>query len=302
MSEAKFKNTGAPYNILHASCISVSYLVLSYFLIGFKPEQLFLVVVFDFLYLLSAATRRFILGFSFFIAFWILFDYMKAFPNYRYNTVHIESLYNTEKSWFGIWQVNQKITLNEYWRAHGKPFLDVLCGFFYLCWMPLPLLFAGYLYYRNRPQFFRFSSTFLLINIIGFIIYYIYPAAPPWYVQLHGFQFRAHTPGNTAGLAKFDSYFNVFIFHGLYAKSSNVFAAMPSLHAAYPLLCVYYGLKNRIGYMTILFALITAGIWFTAVYTSHHYVLDVLAGIACAVAGILLFNTAAKRWRWFMVR
>jgi hypothetical protein len=28
------------------------------------------------------------------------------------------------------------------------------------------------------------------------------------------------------------------------------------------------------------------GIWFAAVYSSHHYVLDVLAGIACGLAGL----------------
>jgi membrane-associated phospholipid phosphatase len=34
------------------------------------------------------------------------------------------------------------------------------------------------------------------------------------------------------------------------------------------------------------------GIWFTAVYASHHYILDVLAGIICAALGIGLFNIA----------
>ena len=75
---------------------------------------------------------------------------------------------------------------------------------------------------------------------------------------------------------------------------------MPSLHAAYPLLAFYYGVKNKIGgWMIALFALITVGIWFTAVYTSHHYVLDILAGILCAVTGILLFNGVAKKQNWF---
>jgi membrane-associated phospholipid phosphatase len=32
------------------------------------------------------------------------------------------------------------------------------------------------------------------------------------------------------------------------------------------------------------------GIWFTAVYASHHYILDVMAGIICATIGINLFN------------
>jgi membrane-associated phospholipid phosphatase len=41
------------------------------------------------------------------------------------------------------------------------------------------------------------------------------------------------------------------------------------------------------------------GIWFTAVYASHHYVLDVLAGILCAITAIILFNLMASRVRWF---
>lgn len=295
------KQEGRYKYVLQAAFISAVYLLLSYVLVGFRPDQLFLVALFDLLYLLSPSTRRFISGFSIFFIFWILFDYMKAFPNYRYNPVHIESLYDLEKSLFGIVQSGNRVTPNEYWQTHGQPFLDVLCGFFYLCWMPLPLLFAGWLYYANRPHFFRFAWTFLLTNLIGFVVYYVYPAAPPWYVQLHGFHFDAHTPGNTAGLAKFDNFFGVHIFYDLYAKSSNVFAAMPSLHAAYPLLALYYGIKNKLGvWLIALFALITAGIWFTAVYTSHHYVLDVLAGILCAAAGISLFNWAAKKWNWFV--
>lgn len=32
------------------------------------------------------------------------------------------------------------------------------------------------------------------------------------------------------------------------------------------------------------------GIWFAAVYTSHHYVLDVLAGISVALTGLFLMR------------
>jgi membrane-associated phospholipid phosphatase len=37
------------------------------------------------------------------------------------------------------------------------------------------------------------------------------------------------------------------------------------------------------------------GIWFSAVYASHHYVLDVLMGIACAITGISLFQLLAAK-------
>lgn len=45
----------------------------------------------------------------------------------------------------------------------------------------------------------------------------------------------------------------------------------------------------------LLFTLIMLGIWFTAVYSSHHYVLDVLAGIVCAIIGISLFQYFVQR-------
>jgi membrane-associated phospholipid phosphatase len=48
-----------------------------------------------------------------------------------------------------------------------------------------------------------------------------------------------------------------------------------------------------------LFALIMCGIWFAAVYSSHHYVLDVLAGITCGLTGITLFNYLYGRVGWF---
>lgn len=277
-------------DLLITSIISLLYLLISKLLIGYKSEQLVLVLFFNLLYYLSFPTRKFITGFSVFIIFWIIFDYMKAFPNYQYNTVHIKSLYTAEKTLFGIPSFNAILTPNEYFLEHTNTFSDVISGIFYLCWMPLPLIFATYLFFTNRTQFMYFSLTFLFVNLIGFIGYYLYPAAPPWYIQQYGFVFHAHTPGNTAGMSRFDHYFKVHIFKALYAKSSNVFAAMPSLHSSYPLIVFYYGLKNKLGIVNLLFATIMVGIWFAAVYSSHHYLLDVIAGIITAIAGIILFN------------
>ncbi|MFT3827551.1 MAG: phosphatase PAP2 family protein [Chitinophagaceae bacterium] len=282
-------------DLLLTTAVSIAYLLLSALLIGFKPDQVFLVVIFNALYYISPGTRAFITGFSIFIIYWIIYDYMKAFPNYRYSTVHIGDLYNAEKSIFGIHYNGELLTPNEWWLHHTSSFLDVLTGLFYLCWVPVPLLFATFLFFRNRRMFYLFCLTFLFVNLLGFVVYYIYPAAPPWYVQEHGFDFIPGTPGNTAGLHRFDDYFGVSIFRSLYAKGSNVFAAMPSLHSAYPAIVLYYGIKSRLGWFNIVFATITVGIWFAAVYTSHHYVLDVLAGIATAAIGIFLFEKIVKK-------
>lgn len=275
--------------------ISAAYLLFSYLLIGFRPEQLVLVGLCNACYFLSETTRRFITGFSIFVVFWILYDYMKAFPNYAYRAVDIAQLYNAEKNLFGINYQAHVLTPNEFWQLNGNSFLDVMCGVFYLCWVPIPLAFAGYLFFQNRKLFFEFSLTFLLVNLLGFVIYYLHPAAPPWYVQQHGFTFKPLTMGSTAQLAKFDSFFGVNIFKSIYAKNSNIFAAMPSLHSAYPAIVLFYAMKNKAGIFNLFFFVIMLGIWFAAVYTSHHYVLDVLAGISVALTGIFIVRLLLKK-------
>ncbi len=279
--------------------LSLAYLLFSYLLIGFRPEQLVLVGLCNACYFLSATTRRFITGFSIFVVFWILYDYMRAFPNYAYRAVDVAQIYFTEKSLFGITQQGQVLTPNEFWLRYHQPWLDVLCGVFYLCWVPIPLAFAGYLFFTNRRLFFAFALTFLLVNILGFIIYYLHPAAPPWYVQEHGLAFQPLTMGSTAGLARFDSFFGAHIFQGIYAKNANVFAAMPSLHSAYPVVVLFYAVKNRMGLFNVVFLTIMLGIWFAAVYTSHHYVLDVLAGIAVALTGIFIIRLLLAKSQLF---
>ncbi|KAA3436940.1 phosphatase PAP2 family protein [Rufibacter hautae] len=290
------KDTSVPLKAtLWITAISLAYLLLSYVLIGFKTDQLLLVALFTSLYYLSPVTRKFAVGFTIFMVFWVLYDYMKAFPNYWFNQVHIQDLYEAEKAFFGIGSEGVRLTPNEYWAQHHHTVLDVLSGVFYLCWVPVPMGFAAFLFFRDRTQFTYFSLTFLLVNLLGFVAYYLYPAAPPWYVQLHGFEFIAKTPGNMAGLARFDAFFGIDLFRGMYAKGSNVFAAMPSLHSAYPLIVVFYGIKTRLKSVNLIFATIMVGIWFAAVYTSHHYILDVLFGILCSCLGIFLFQFLMAR-------
>lgn len=282
--------------IIISASISVAYLIVSYFVIGFKPEQVFISGLFFALYIISKGTRNFLLTLLPFIVFWIIFDYMKALPNYKFNTVHIGDLYDLEKSIFGIQYQGSLHTLNEYWELNRTTFLDVINGLFYLCWMPVPISFAAYLFVKNRRAALEFCLTFLLVNFVGFIGYYGYPAAPPWYVHYYGFAFDHATPGNVAGLAGFDRFFGVEIFHGLYAKSSNVFAAMPSLHASYATVSVYYAFKKNVATgWKIGLAIVALGTWFAAIYTNHHYVLDVLVGIAGALIGVMLFQQVLLR-------
>jgi membrane-associated phospholipid phosphatase len=208
---------------------------------------------------------------------------MRVIPNYEISPVHIQQPYLIEKALFGINSGNSIITPNEYFVIHNNSFFDFLAGLFYVNWVPIPLMFAIYLFYKDKYLFVKFSLTFVIINVIGFICYYIYPAAPPWYVELYGFDLHLGVSGNSAGLARFDELVHIPVFSNIFNKNANVLAAMPSLHSVNPIIVLYYGIKLKLGKINWFFVLFMVGIWFSAVYTNHHYIIDVLAGIVLAV-------------------
>ena len=288
-----------PRSVIVISLLSIAYFLISYFMVGFQGDQVVLVFTANILFYLNANTRKFLFAYLTFLVYWVIFDYMKAFPNYNYNPVHIADLYNFEKHIFGININGQVLTPNEYLKIHSNSLLDMLSGIFYLCWIPVPFGFGIYLFTKNRRECLYFLISFVTLNILGFIVYYSFPAAPPWYVQEYGFVFHPNMHEGIAGLDRFDQLVHAPIFKGIYTKGSNVFAAMPSLHSAYPIVVFYYAVRNRMKWAALIFGIVTMGIWFGAVYTSHHYILDVLAGILCATAGIALFNLLNSNWQGF---
>ena len=286
-------------SIITLPILSIFFLLFTKFTTGIRSDHFALVALVNIGYFISPQTRRLFTGLAIIIVYWIIYDSMKAWPNYTFNNVDIVPLYNLEKSIFGIHTGSIILTPNEYLQQHTNAFLDTFCGIFYLAWIPLPLLFAFYLYYKNKNLFLRFCMAFFLVNCIGFVIYYLHPAAPPWYYQEFGNTLDVKTKSNAAGLLRFDHLYGISLFEGLYSKGSNVFAAMPSLHSSYPLIGFIYSLKLNAKFIRIIFATFMAGIWFSAIYLNHHYILDVLAGITCGLAGVFFQERFLLRNKWF---
>ena len=269
--------------------------------------SIYLIILFAVL-MATKKTRRFTFYFLPWFLFGIIYDSMRLYPNYMVNHIDVEKLYEAEKSLFGIVAQtpaelsavadHTKLMIpGEYFKVHHSGFADFWAGIFYLCWVPVPIGFALYLYLTKQKQWFkRFSWAFLLVNVIGFIGYYIYPAAPPWYAMNYGFEPVLNTPGNVAGLGRWDEMTGIPVFHGLYGKNANVFAAVPSLHAAYMFLTTIYAvLSHKRWYTITLFGAICAGIWWTAVYTGHHYIIDVILGITTTLVGVLFMEAGGLK-------
>lgn len=273
------------------------WLVVTALFIGFRPEHIFLALLIASLFFIAPSTRRLVVALIPFALFGISYDWMNLLPNYEVNSVDVKGLYDTEKSLFGILSGGEILTPNEFFALHNHPVMDFLAGVFYLCWVPLPIFYGLWVYFSGHGfSYLRFALVFLLVNLIGFAGYYIHPAAPPWYVALHGFEAVPGTPGDVAGLGRFDEMTGLTVFHGLYARNANVFAAMPSLHSAYTFVAFIYSfiIRSSRTWKCIL-GVVTVGIWFTAVYTSHHYILDVCGGILCSFIAVSLFECVLMR-------
>ena len=292
---------------LTAVAVLLLFLLMTALFIGLRPEHVAMAVLLGVLFFASPYTRKLLMTLLPFVIFAVSYDWMRVWPNYKVNDIDVAGLYTAEKTLFGIDVDGVRMTLCEFFNEHHAVVADFFAGLFYLCWVPVPVLFALFLFLRGRRALaLRFSVVFLLVNLIGFAGYYIHPAAPPWYVMEYGFKPVLGTPGNVAGLGRFDALVGMEIFAPMYGRNANVFAALPSLHSAYVLVAFVYAIMGRCKkWLIALFGVITVGIWFTAVYSGHHYLIDVLLGILCALVGILLFEQVLMRWpafRRFMER
>lgn len=258
--------------------------------------SLYLIIIFGALVAFKP-TRKVALALTPWLIFACSYDWMRLLPNYEVNPIDVKGIYEAEKSLFGIAAADGKTLIPcEFFALHHCSVADFMAGIFYLCWVPVPIAFGLWLYFKgDRRHYLRFSIAFLFVNLLGFCFYYVHPAAPPWYAMNYGFEPILNTPGNTAGLGRFDQMVGIPVFESIYAKNSNIFAAVPSLHAAYMLIALIYALMSRQRkWLVGLFAIIMAGIWWTAVYAGHHYIIDVILGILTALVGVFVLE------KWLM--
>ncbi|WP_373732243.1 phosphatase PAP2 family protein, partial [Bacteroides heparinolyticus] len=204
------------------------FLILTALCIGLRPEHLLMAVVFWALFFAGKASRKLAVALLPFFIFGISYDWMRVYPNYMVSPIDIKGLYEAEKSLFGLSFGGVTLIPCEYFALNHCSTADFLAGIFYLCWVPVPIAFGLWLYLKGyRSVYLRFALVFLLVNLIGFAGYYIHPAAPPWYAMNYGFDPVLDTPGNVAGLRRFDELLGWAVFDFIYGRNANVFAAVP---------------------------------------------------------------------------
>jgi membrane-associated phospholipid phosphatase len=167
--------------------------------------------------------------------------------------------------------------------------LDLGMSLVYLGHFLLPLLIAFGLWVRSRWQFYEFVMALMLMSFAAFFTALFVPVAPPRFAYQYGEALAVVDVLHDTLLQLEFAPITTWAYGNVIG---NPVAAFPSLHAAYPFMG-YLVLRNRWPRLASGMLLYTFVVWFAIVYLGHHYVVDILGGIAYALAAWWLVRS---RW------
>ncbi len=272
--------------------IGLFYIVVIAVLGGLRPDHVFIgcLALLDFY---NQKTRQFLRYFFPFILTGVIFDSMRYFYWWGIQGhIHVSEPYYRDLNYFGVTIKDstgslKTVTVNEYFAMNPRTWLDLLCGFAYLVFVG-EYLAAGFFLFLKKQfcELWAFGCCFLTVNLLGYITYFIYPAAPPWYVSQYGLgPARMDVRPEAAAGHRFDHILGTHFFDQMYSRGIDVYGAYPSLHVAYPLLVVWLCSRRS----DLRWCLIPALLFYflmclSAVYLQHHFIVDILLGSFYSVA------------------
>lgn len=136
-------------------------------------------------------------------------------------------------------------------------------------------LLVGFFFWLYQLNYFRlYKTSFYLTMSLGLLCYFLFPTVPPWMAYS---QFNQIPP-----IIHFNLLLLNFVIPDIcIGFDTNPIAAMPSLHAAFPILCSLL-LWSLYRWKAVPFFLYTLLVLFTVIYSGDHYITDLLAGMILA--------------------
>ncbi len=199
--------------------------------------------------------------------------------------VHACDLRDFELATFAV---SPGVTLQDWFQLHHAPFWDLLFAVPYTIFAYLALIYSGYLYFVDRPRMRRYLWAFAIANFISFVVWMVFPAAPPWYIRANGCDVSMAALPSAAGLLRVDQLFGIQYYEQLYSRAASVFGAMPSMHCAYPMLGLLTAWRSVTWKTRPIHVLYAVTMFVGSNYLDHHWIWDGLAGIALACVAVWL--------------
>jgi hypothetical protein len=237
--------------------------------------------------------RAFVRDWIPFLVIVIAWEAMRGIADDFGSEVHSDSIIAIERGLFGMIPT---VELKEALYTPGSPsLLDLAMSLVYLGYFLLPLLVAFGLWLADRRLYHRFVFALVLVSFAAFLTALVLPVAPPRFAGDYGQALPVHDIVRDTLLTLHIAPVTTWTYGN---AIGNPVAAMPSLHAAFPLLAAL-AVSARWPRVGILLSVYAAVVWFAIVYLGHHYVIDALAGGAYALVVFALVSRirlSALRW------
>ncbi len=179
--------------------------------------------------------------------------------------------------------IDPELTLNRWLSGHHTLGL-ILSDYYDNAHFVVTLGLLGWLWFKRADIYRPLRNSLVLINVIGFVVFWRYPVAPPRMLVGAGFS------DVVASTHAFGSWHT-----GSLASEANQLAAMPSLHIAWAVWCTLalWRLSKRpwLRLLATLYPLLTT---LVVLATGNHFLLDALAGLLTTVAAVLVVKVAAN--------
>ena len=260
-----------------------------------SPDVLFL--IFLTIFAVFGHGKEYIRKFTPFVALLIGYDALRGIVPFISSHVHYTTMPNFDRWLFG----GQLPTV---WLQHvfyhgALHWYDYYFYFTYMLHFLAPFIIAALIWKYRPDRYWQFAGALLLLSYAGFITYIIFPAAPPWMAS------DMHIIPHIAKLSTLVWWgWGIHTIPTLYASfNPNPVAAVPSLHAAYPMLDLLFVYKFFGRKAAIPFAIYPISVWIGVVYLGEHYVFDVLLGIIYGTAAFYASElVVAKGWHRPVIR
>ena len=277
--------------------ISVCAIVGAYLALGVATNSIrsyhwFMLLAVPFSVLSGERGRQFFVDWSPLFAFWLVYDRLRLIQPYLYKRVAVSQPFEIERWAFG-WMASGAVPAHaaHAWLASSTSALAAIVRwlaqatyFSHLFFVPAlvcVMWLAGRRTENSRELFKRFVRAFTILNFSAIAIYLLLPVAPPWWVTLNGME--QPTIENVAQV-NMTVAMNGALIQGMIRNASQWFAAVPSLHGAYPVLLVLL-LRREVSRLVLAaFALYGAAMWCATVVLNQHYIVDLMAGALLAIA------------------
>lgn len=203
---------------------------------------------------------------------------------------HLTEPLNADKTLFGG-QVPTVWLQQHFYDVGVAHWYDRIAVPVYLSHFLVSLVLAIVLWCVNYRLFRSYVAALVTLTAITLLTYLAYPAAPPWMAAYNGHLPAVHRVIQDTLAVLGGETLNSAVEKG--AAYSNPVAAMPSLHAAIPMMMLLFFWREVRVRGRILLATYAGLMALTLVYAGEHYVADVLLGwvyAAVTVVGIRVFT------------